>query len=144
MSELHLSPREQEAIKKCPVCGKVFYIPCQSLWAYKKNVKRKAVNHNTLYFCKYSCKRKYDEQYSRAEIIARKRETEKAVAERTQSKRLGRPPTPEEDYTEKQCADCRYCMQVKYGFTDCTIYSMAINPYRPACKRYKRKDPDHV
>lgn len=144
MNELHLSPREQEAIKKCPVCGKVFYIPCQSLWAYKKNVKRKAVNHNTLYFCKYSCKRKYDEQYSRDDIKARKREAEKKITDRVRSKCPGRPPTPEEDYKEKTCTECRYCMHGKYGFTDCTIYSMAINPYRPACKRYRSKEINDV
>lgn len=140
--KFYIPPREREAIKTCPVCGKVFYIPQLTIWAYKKNVKRKDTNHNMLYFCRYNCKRKYDEQFSRDEIIARKRETEKAVALRNGrgKKRLGRPPTPEEDYTEKQCAECRYCMQGKYGFMDCTVYSMAINPHRSACKRYRSKD----
>ena len=142
MNELHFSPREQEAIKKCPICGKVFFVPCLSTWVFKKNVNRKAANHCVLYFCKYSCKRKYDEQFSRNEIIARKQKTEKAVEERARSKRLGRPPTPEEDYREKTCAECRYRMQGRFGFTDCTIYSMAINPHRSACKRYRRKDPE--
>lgn len=44
---------------KCNICGKEFYIPDPKEWAYKRNDS----HGRKLYFCSYSCKRKWETEH---------------------------------------------------------------------------------
>ena len=41
-------------VRYCPVCGKDFVVPDSKLYAYKQRA-----GSDTLYFCRYNCKRQY-------------------------------------------------------------------------------------
>lgn len=140
---LLLDFRNREAVKICPICKKAFFIPDTRNWAYKISISKTVEGHKTLYFCKYSHKRQYETEHEQKLKDNRKKQADKTIKKRTAGK-IGRPPEPEEDYLDKFCIDCRYCVKGKYGFSDCTVYSFPINPYKCACKRYRSKELDDV
>ena len=45
--------------KQCAICGKLFYPPDKTCWAYKRE-KEIRQRHLTLYFCSWGCLRKYE------------------------------------------------------------------------------------
>lgn len=42
--------------RKCPICGKEYYIPDVEVWVYKRHRS----HTGDIYFCSYKCTRKYD------------------------------------------------------------------------------------
>ena len=123
---------DRDAVKVCPVCHKTFWIPAVTLWAYRKD-EFKDGEHRVLYFCRYNCKRKYEREEETEEG------REKDLQERAErASRKGRPSTSGE-WNDRICNECRYSFRGKYGFTDCTVYSSAVNPYRKACRKFKEK-----
>ena len=48
--------------RTCPVCGKLHYPPDLNSYAYKRVVKR-GRETLTLYFCKWSCLRKWEKEH---------------------------------------------------------------------------------
>lgn len=44
--------------RKCPVCGSMFIMPSMESWAYKRKP-----GNSMIYFCKYSCLRKWDKEH---------------------------------------------------------------------------------
>lgn len=102
----------------CPVCGKLHW-PCDlDNYAFRKIVKTKN-GSETLYFCKWSCLRKWEKDQEK-------------------------PPKREFALKtgEEHCADCRYCIRGKYGFIDCTIYSQGTRPEKKACRRFMPRYDD--
>ena len=48
-------------MRTCEVCGKEFYIPCFSLWAYKRTYKRGNSEPRFTWFCSWHCLSKFEE-----------------------------------------------------------------------------------
>ena len=46
-----------ELMKKCPICGKVFYVPDRVSWVYRERVYSRG-GDKTTYFCTWGCFRK--------------------------------------------------------------------------------------
>lgn len=44
--------------RRCPACDRLFMVPDPSAWAYKRKP-----GCNILYFCKWSCVRKWDREH---------------------------------------------------------------------------------
>ena len=117
--------------KTCQTCGRVFYVIYPDQWVYKEPVRMNGQNR-MLYFHTYSCKRKFEETRKAASKNERK-----ASVDRMRS--VKKPSHIKKEYLDKHCAECRYCAKGKYGFYDCTVYSMAINTTKYACGRFKPK-----
>lgn len=59
--------------KNCAECGKKFFVLDCELWAYKRTVTMKPGSDcNIVFFCKYSCKRKFDKKYDEMKANSRK------------------------------------------------------------------------
>lgn len=101
----------------CPVCGKPHYPPDLNNYGFRRVVREKDQTI-TLYFCKWSCLRKWEAD----------RTAKKPPARETVLKTGG-----------EHCSDCRYCVKGKYGFIDCTVYCQATSLNRRACRRFKSK-----
>ena len=102
----------------CPVCGKRHY-PCDlDDYVYKRIVKTPKKETLTLYFCSWTCLRKWDKDEEGRKNAIAKRETYIKTG-------------------EERCGDCRYCVRGKYGFIDCTVYSRPTNPEKKICRRFK-------
>ena len=127
---------DRGATKVCPTCHRAFYIPAPALYAYKMETKVNGVS-TLLYFCRYSHKRQYENEREKKRSQRFQDKSDRLIRERVSSR--GRPPEAY-DYEDKNCEDCRYCIRGKFGFTDCTVYSRAINPGKAACRRYRPKD----
>lgn len=109
----------------CPQCEKVFYVINPDIWVYKRYATmKKGGNSKMLYFCSWHCKRAFDKEYD---------------ASKKKSDGRTRKPIKIDDLrtADTKCGECRYCMQIKYGFHDCTIYGRSTNPHKPACLRYR-------
>ena len=46
------------ALRKCPICGKVFYCDYEEIWVYKR-IDHKHGSHIKM-FCSWGCMRKWD------------------------------------------------------------------------------------
>lgn len=46
-----------DSTRICPVCGREFYTPDPETWVYKKS----RGNKSRIYFCRYSCKKAYEQ-----------------------------------------------------------------------------------
>ena len=46
--------------KQCPVCGKDFWLSDASMWSYKKPRRGKNKSMHPLYFCSWTCMRKWE------------------------------------------------------------------------------------
>ena len=105
--------------RTCPVCGTIHYPPDLTSYVYKRVIR---VGHTTetLYFCRWSCLRKWKKEHATMTKV---------------------PETPLKTGDE-HCSDCRYCIKGKYGFIDCTVYQAATNLNRVACRRFKPRWDD--
>lgn len=118
--------------KTCPVCGERKFVNDCSTYRYKRNVKRNG-KAETYYFNKYTCLLKFDKEQ---EEKKKRKRSEAAIEQhkrRNEAKRL---------HEGRQCNECRYCMQVAYGFYDCTVKQNSILAYKPACYRFMEKYPE--
>lgn len=61
--------------RNCDCCGKEFFINSLGDYAFKRVLKAGNTN-KTAYFCKYSCMKKFDDQYEK-ETIKRREEAQK-------------------------------------------------------------------
>lgn len=131
--------------KVCPVCGKAFYICEPEIWAYKLTTHRKKVRE-IVYFNKYSCKKKYEDEYEKEVFKIRQESQKKQMAKRKASNRRNakyerhgiireQECTGAED--EARCCDCRYCAKDKFGFRSCTMYGYSLNSMKLACNRFR-------
>ena len=66
------------AWKKCPQCGKQYYVNDCQTWVYKRSVSENKDHAKILYFCRYSCMRAYEREY---EALKAKRRMERAKKE---------------------------------------------------------------
>ena len=49
----------------CPVCHTAFFVCYPEDYVYKREATISRGNHKTIYFNKYSCKKKFDEEYDK-------------------------------------------------------------------------------
>lgn len=51
-------------LRKCPVCGKMFWCDNYELWVYKKGYRNRTTGKvnvaNSIIFCSYHCMREYE------------------------------------------------------------------------------------
>ena len=102
----------------CPVCGTIHYPPDLTTYVYKR-VFNDGKQVLTLYFCKWSCLRKWEKDHEKKPIIETPLKT-----------------------GDEHCSDCRYCVKGKYGFIDCTVNQAATNLRKVACRRFKPRWDD--
>ena len=116
--------RDVSGYRTCKQCGKVFYVISPDDYVFKRVIKHKDGKADSIFFCKYSCKRAFD--LEREERKKQKRDTE--------IKQSGK----------RRCLDCKYCMSMKYGFKDCSIYGMPIRVGKCACRRFRERDTERI
>ena len=66
------------AYKKCPTCGKQFFVPLLDDWAYRRYGK--GAVHDRIYICSWSCLRKWDEDHPNRRGRPRKKHKEEFEA----------------------------------------------------------------
>lgn len=47
--------------KKCPQCGRLFYVPDPLIWVYRSNYKKNGYEMTT-YLCRWSCFRTFEQE----------------------------------------------------------------------------------
>lgn len=106
----------------CPVCGKIHYPPDLETYVFQRDIKEGKTTKR-LYFCKWSCLQAWEagRKKNRKEEEEKRRKIAKELA------------------GESFCADCRYCIKGKFGFVDCTLYSVPTQTGKEACGRFKPK-----
>lgn len=71
--------------KVCPICGRNFFIGDPESWAFKMDVTVK--RHRTLkYFCRYSCKRKFEKEHEERVAASREEGIRKKMAKKGDKK----------------------------------------------------------
>ncbi len=71
---------------KCPVCGKMFIVPSLSAWVYRKSDYAISGTGKILYFCTWSCMRKWEKAYEER-IIEDRRKRKQEAAKKGHEKR---------------------------------------------------------
>ena len=130
----------------CPVCHTAFFVCYPEDYVYKREATISRGNHKTIYFNKYSCKKKFDEEYDKY-IFEVRQAAAKERHEQGRAKRQAIAPEvkaardAEIDKLRegKCCKDCLYSYRDKFGFYYCS-FNYCIKAYKMACKRYKPKD----
>ena len=127
--------RDRGAYYSCPTCGKSFYILEPDMWVYKMNPTLKPGIQTLLYFCKYSCLTKYQDEYEK-QLKVRRHE---AAVLRKKGKLKERKDL-EKYLAGKVCSECRYCMKSKFGFYDCSVSCYSVGLMKAACYKFKPKE----
>ena len=128
------------AVKECAFCGKQWYVPDTDAWVLKRMITPEKHRHKIVFFCKPSCKWKFDSIYD-AELEQKKAEAERKRKETKMKKRpecrmqCGKKPEAIE-HTDKVCKDCLYAEKGSFGFWYCA-FKYNAGAYRPACAKYK-------
>jgi hypothetical protein len=65
----------------CPQCGREFYIPAMSMWAWKIALRPPQTEYKMLYFCSYNCR-----QAKRKSLAAEQAERDRARVEERKRK----------------------------------------------------------
>ena len=133
----------------CLVCGKEFFISYPEMWVFKKDAKLNRDVRRRVYFCKYSCKRKFDKEYEKY-IFQLKQESGLERQKRERARRAETLKNKEARYAEidrkregKFCKDCYYLNRDQYGFYNCS-FNYVTKAYKAACRRYKPKNEERM
>ena len=123
--------------KVCPICNKRFYILYPDLWVYKKVARvKKAGNQEMVYFDKYSCKRKFEDEYS-VEVTRRRSDALKKMHSERRKKKL--ETVKKEAKEPHYCYECGNSVKNMFGFYECVLNPNA-NMQNRYCKRFTPKE----
>ena len=61
-----MKQEEHKFLRKCPICGKMFWCDNLDMWVYKKGYRNRMTGKislaHSLLFCSYHCMREYEKQ----------------------------------------------------------------------------------
>ena len=134
----------------CETCGKKWYENYPEMYVYKMEISNRKDSHKTVYFCKATCKwkfeDKYEEELEQKRVEAARKRHEARMKKQAEGKKPGRKKMSEEEKAKaaaeragKFCIDCRYAERDHYGFLYCT-HQYKIKPSRKACGLFRQKD----
>lgn len=117
--------------KKCPNCGKVFYVTDPGLWVYKHEGHLRGED-KVAYLCSWHCLREHEKAYA-----ARRDKVFAESKERARERRKDKLKSIKKELMNRHCEECRYFSHGKYGFPDCSVIGRPIRGSAMACRRFK-------